>query len=125
MKQTKRFLFVLWDGGGTIPPALALVKRVVGAGYLVSMLGPRSIEEKVKALGANFFPYLRAPDRDPKNPNQGGKIVSPASVATAACAEYAEDVKETIASSAVDIIVTDYILTGVYISAEAAGIQCV
>jgi UDP:flavonoid glycosyltransferase YjiC (YdhE family) len=125
MKRTKRFLFVLWDGGGTIPPALALVKRVVAAGYLVSVLGPRSIEEKVKALGANFFPYLRAPDRDPKNPTLGGKVGSPASVATAACAEYAEDVKETIASSAVDMIVTDYILTGVYVAAEAAGIPCV
>jgi UDP:flavonoid glycosyltransferase YjiC (YdhE family) len=122
--NTKRFLFVLWDGGGTIPPALALATRVVAAGHTVRVLGPRSIKEKVKALGADFSPYLRAPDRDPRNPDQGGKVGSPASVAFAACAEYAEDVKETIASSSVDIIVTDYILTGAYIAAEAAGIPC-
>jgi UDP:flavonoid glycosyltransferase YjiC (YdhE family) len=122
--NTKRFLFVLWDGGGTIPPALALARRVVAAGHIVRVLGPRSIEEKVKTLGADFFPYLRAPDRDPRNPDQGGKVGSPASVAIAACAEYAEDVKENIASFPVDIIVTDYILTGVYVAAEAAGIPC-
>jgi UDP:flavonoid glycosyltransferase YjiC (YdhE family) len=118
----KRFLFVLWDGGGTIPPALALARRVVTAGHIVRVLGPQSIKEKVKALGADFSPYLRAPDRDPRNPDKDGKAGSPASVAIAACAEYAEDVKATIASSSVDIIVTDYILTGAYIAAEAAGI---
>jgi MGT family glycosyltransferase len=119
---TKKFLLVLWDGGGTIPPALALVGRVVAAGHAVRVLGPRSIEEKVKALGADFTPYLHAPDRDPKKPGQGGKTGSPASAAIAACAEYAEDVKVSLASSSVDIIVTDYILTGAYIAAEAMGI---
>jgi UDP:flavonoid glycosyltransferase YjiC (YdhE family) len=126
MKQTntKRFLFVVWDGGGTIPPALALARRVVAAGHTVRVLGPRSIEQKVKVLGADFSPYRSVPDRDPRKPDQDGKVKSPASVAIAACAEYADDVKETIASSPVDIIVTDYILTGVYIAAEAAAIPC-
>ena len=124
MKKKKRFLFVLWDGGGTIPPALAVARRVIASGQRVRVLGPRSIEDKVKALGADFSPYLRAPDRDPKNPDQGGKAGSPASVAIAACAEYADDVQATIASSPVDLIVADYILTGAYVAAEAASIPC-
>lgn len=122
--NTKRFLFVVWDGGGTIPPALTLASRVVAAGHIVRILGPRSIEQKVKALGADFSPYRRAPDRDPRKLDQDGKVKSPASVAIAACAEYADDVKETIALSPVDIIVTDYILTGAYIVAEALAIPC-
>jgi UDP:flavonoid glycosyltransferase YjiC (YdhE family) len=126
MNQTniKRFLFVVWDGGGTVPPALALANRVVAAGHIVRVLGPRSIKQKVKALGADFSPYRRAPDRDPRKSDQDGKVKSPASVTIAACAEYADDVKETIASSPVDIIVTDYILTGAYIASEAAAIPC-
>jgi MGT family glycosyltransferase len=122
--NSKRFLFVVWDGGGTIPPALALASRVVAAGHIVRVLGPLSIGQKVKALGAEFSPYRRAPDRDPRKPGQDGKVKSPASVAIAACAEYADDVKEIIASLPVDIIVTDYILTGAYIAAEAATIPC-
>jgi MGT family glycosyltransferase len=88
----------------------------------VGVLGPRSIKEKVEVLGAEFCRYLRAPDRDPRKPAQGGKAGSPASAAIAACAEYADDVTKTIASSPTDIIVTDYILTGTYVAAEAAGI---
>jgi UDP:flavonoid glycosyltransferase YjiC (YdhE family) len=118
----KRFLLVIWDGGGTVPPALALARRILMAGHALNILGPRSIKEKVKALGADFSSYHRAPDCDPRDPGKGGKAGSPASVAMKACAEYAEDVKEIIASCSVDIIVTDYILTGAYIAAEAAGI---
>jgi UDP:flavonoid glycosyltransferase YjiC (YdhE family) len=122
--NSRRLLFVLWDGGGTIPPALALARRVVAAGHTVRVLGPRSIENRVKALGAEFSPYLRAPDRDPRSSPGGGKVGSPASVAFGACAEYADDVKETIATSPVDLVVTDYILTGSYVAAEAAGVPC-
>jgi UDP:flavonoid glycosyltransferase YjiC (YdhE family) len=122
--NAERFLFVVWDGGGTIPPALALARRVVATGHSVRVLGPRSIEEKVIALGAYFSPYVHAPDRDPRNPDQSGNVKSPASVAIAACSEYAEDVKRLLASYSVDVIVTDYILTGVYVAAESAGIPC-
>ena len=124
MNQTnpKRFLFVLWDGGGTIPPALALARQVVKAGHTVRVLGPQSIKEKVKSSGADFSPYLHTPERDPRNPDKGKKAGSPASVAIAAINEYAEDVKAAITASSVDIIVTDYILIGAYIAAEAADI---
>ena len=122
--DTYRFLFVLWDGGGTIPPALALVRRVLAAGHSVRVLGPLSIEEKVKATGADFSLTRFAPVCDPGNVDQEKKGRSPAAVAMAACDEYARDVEETIASFPVDIVVTDYLLTGVYAAAEAAGIPC-
>ena len=122
--DTYRFLFVLWDGGGTIPPALALVRRVLAAGHSVRVLGPLSIEKKVKSLGADFSPTIHAPVCDPGKADTEKKGRSPAAVAMAACDEYARDVEETIASFPVDIVVADYLLTGVYAAAEAAGIPC-
>jgi UDP:flavonoid glycosyltransferase YjiC (YdhE family) len=123
-ENSKRFLFVLWDGGGTIPPELALARRTVRAGHQVRVLGPASIKEKVEAFGAVFLPYRQAPDRDPKKPGKNAKKGSPAAEVLKASEPYADDVQEIIRSMPVDAIVPDYVLTGAYVAAEAAGIPC-
>jgi hypothetical protein len=37
----RQFLFVLWDGGGTVPPELALARRVAARGHSVHILAPQ------------------------------------------------------------------------------------
>jgi UDP:flavonoid glycosyltransferase YjiC (YdhE family) len=123
-ENSKRFLFVLWDGGGTIPPELALARQTAQAGHEVIVLGPASIKEKVEMFGAVFLPYRQAPDRDPKKPGKNAKKGSPAAEVFKASGPYADDVQEIMRSMLVDAIVPDYVLTGAYVAAEAAGIPC-
>ena len=60
-----RFLFTLWDGGGSLPPELAVVRQVVAAGHTVTVVGDPVIETEVRAAGVtDFRPWVDAPHHD-------------------------------------------------------------
>jgi UDP:flavonoid glycosyltransferase YjiC (YdhE family) len=56
MSQSKRFLFAMWDGGGNIPPALGLVRRLVERGHQVRVIGDPTLAVEVVAAGADLTP---------------------------------------------------------------------
>jgi UDP:flavonoid glycosyltransferase YjiC (YdhE family) len=119
-----RFLFVLWDGGGTVPPELALARRVAAAGHQVRILAPRSLQGKVEGAGCSFLPYRRSPDRDPRQPTAEGRAGSPAATVISASRPYADDVQEALDAMPADVIAADYILFGAYVAAESTGVPC-
>jgi hypothetical protein len=49
-----RFLFVMWEGGGTGPPELAVARRLVARGHSVHVLGDPTLEGSARAVGAAF-----------------------------------------------------------------------
>jgi len=51
-----RVLIVTWDGGGNVPPALALATRLAAAGHAVRVSGPESMRPRVEATGARLAP---------------------------------------------------------------------
>jgi MGT family glycosyltransferase len=51
------FLIVTWDGGGNVPPALALAARLSGRGHRVRVSGPASLRSAVITVGAELAPY--------------------------------------------------------------------
>ena len=60
-----RFLFTLWDGGGSLPPELTVVRQLVAAGHTVSVLGDPVTETEVCAVGVtDFRPWVGAPHHD-------------------------------------------------------------
>jgi MGT family glycosyltransferase len=61
--KPRRFLFVLWEGGGTNPPELAVASRLVERGHDVRVLADPTIERDARAAGASFVPYREAPHR--------------------------------------------------------------
>jgi hypothetical protein len=64
----KRFLFVSWEGGGNLSPALAVVHRLVERGHAVRFLGEPCNREEIEATGSAFVSYVHAPHRDNKLP---------------------------------------------------------
>ena len=50
-------LIVTWDGGGNVPPALALAERLAARGHRVRVSGPASMDRAVTATGATLVPY--------------------------------------------------------------------
>ena len=64
----KRFLFVNWEGGGNLPPALTVASHLVGRGHTVRFLGEPCNRQEIEATGSTFVSYVYAPHRDNKSP---------------------------------------------------------
>lgn len=62
------YLFALVDGGGTVPPELGAVRRLVERGHDVTVLAEDSIIEDVRATGATLRPWVQAPNRPSRLP---------------------------------------------------------
>ncbi len=67
--QSKHFLFVLWAGGGNVPPQLALARRLQERGHRVSVLAPRTVQSSVEAAGCAFLPLRAVAEHDSASPS--------------------------------------------------------
>lgn len=128
---SSHFLFVIWEGGGTIPPELALAKRLVDRGHTVTVLGEPPAQAEVEAVGARFTQYKRAPYRitredhlhDWDAPNQ--LVVAKNLIDNVMCGpahEYAGDVLDAIERFQPDAIVVDGFLFGALIGSEKSAL---
>ncbi len=132
--STRTYLFALVDGGGTVPPELGAVRRLVERGHDVTVLAEDSMAEEVIATGAALRRWTTAPNRltrlpddDPtrdwecKNPLQlfdrllDRQFVGPAP-------DYATDVDAAIAVRRPDLVVCSMFALGAMVAAEGAGI---
>ena len=57
------FLFVTWNGGGNVPPTMAIAAKLAARGHPVRVVGPRSLTVAVHTAGCSFVPFSRAPER--------------------------------------------------------------
>jgi UDP:flavonoid glycosyltransferase YjiC (YdhE family) len=57
-------LFVTWDGGGNLPPALGVAAELAARGHDVRMLGHRSQQEAISRAGLSFKAFPTARDFD-------------------------------------------------------------
>ena len=55
------YLFATWDGGGNVPPALALARRILDRGHRVRVLGHPGQRGSVEAVGLEFRAYATVP----------------------------------------------------------------
>ena len=130
----KRFLFVLWEGGGNVPPQLGIARRLVQRGHQVRVLGDRRLATDARQAGAEFAPYRRAPHHDlrnrqddtlrdwePKTPlarlkRVGDRVIfGPAEL-------YARDVLDEIDDFRPHAIAVDCLLFGGVAGAEKSGL---
>lgn len=93
-----RILFVTWDGGGNVPPVLALAERLRARGHALRAMGTESLADR---FAAEDVPYL----------------------ARAVLSEWdqsalARDVLAEAGSS--DLVVSDFMLPGALCGAEAS-----
>ncbi len=130
--KPRRFLFVLWEGGGTNPPELAVASRLVQRGHDVRVLADPTIEADARAAGASFVPYRKAPHRTTRTPEsdiiQDWAAATPLGAFARARDRHAFRpaglfAKETLAACAAhgsDAVVVDAMLFGGLVGAEAS-----
>jgi len=62
-----KYLFVDWEGGGNLPPALTLARQMVARGHRVRVLSDPADEADVRAAGCEYVSHTRAPHRHDKS----------------------------------------------------------
>lgn len=129
-----RVLQVIWDGGGNVPPQLAIARELVSRGHDVTILGHRVQQAKAEATGARFAAYRHAPDADASRPETDlirdwEAKTPPGAFARVRdrlmfgpAARFARDVVEQIAVQPADVVAWDYLIPGAGVGAEAAGV---
>jgi UDP:flavonoid glycosyltransferase YjiC (YdhE family) len=111
-----KILFAIVDGGGNIPPQLAVARALATRGVEVRVLGHRGIRERVEAAGLAFEPFTDGPHFDPTVQRSLVAIMT-AFTRVAADRRLGQCVVEAARSHHVDAVVVDMIL--------AAGIPAI
>ena len=130
-------LMTVPDGGGTVPPDLSVALALRRRGHQVRVLSDPVLRPEVEAAGAEHVPWTRAPHRldrsleseiirdwEARTP-MGGFAQMRDRIACGPAADYAGDVVAELARVPADAVVTDFVLPGAMIAAEAAGLPLV
>ncbi len=130
--MSRRFLFVLWEGGGNVAPQLALARGLLERGHDVRVLTEDCLAEDVAAIGARFERFVTAPNRASRSEDLirdweartplGAFARGRDRVMMGPASAYAHDTHAAFEREAVDAMVCDYMLFGPPIAAERAGV---
>ena len=126
-----RFLFATWDGGGNVPPTLALARQLLARGHAVRVLGPPSLRLRFESAGCVFIAYECVPNGVPSAAGKSGTgrlraVFLVAELARAAPARgFAEDVLAELDRAPAEVLVVDFMLAGAVAAGERAGIATV
>jgi UDP:flavonoid glycosyltransferase YjiC (YdhE family) len=130
----RKFLFVMWEGGGNVPPQLGLARKLVERGHRVRVLSEPSIEQEVCAIGCEFGPFKKAPHRLDRSPASDfvrdwepmtpfgafGRVRDRVLLGPALA--YAIDTLNEITCFSPHVLAVDWLLTGAQVAGECAAI---
>jgi len=130
-----RYLFTEWDGGGSLPPELAVVRQLIAAGHSVSMLGDPVAEPEARAVGVeDFRPWVNAPHHVTRRADddyvRDWELRNPLSVLSnfmqtvmvTPAPHFASETLAAIDAVRPDAVVSSFPLFGALIAAEVRGL---
>jgi hypothetical protein len=133
--MSKHFLFVMWEGFGTVAPELGVAAELIERGHRVTVLGDDSIQAEATAAGAGFVGYERAPNRRSRRveddvlrdweARDGAEVFARAidRIMCGPALNVAQDVLALHERNPVDCVVGCAFLFGAMIGAERAGLR--
>jgi UDP:flavonoid glycosyltransferase YjiC (YdhE family) len=111
-------LFVTWDGGGNVPPALAVARELRARGHAVRVLGHARQEAAVTAAGFEFVRPRHARDFSGLRPH------SPlAMIAAFTDPGMGRDLVEAVRRRPTDLVIVDCLMFGAMHAAREAGLR--
>ena len=132
--ERKRFLFVIGEGGGNVPPQLGLARKLVSRGHEVRVLTEPCVEEDVRAIGASYVSLTNAPHRSDRSRESdfvrdfeattplGSLAAFRDRVIFGPARAFAEDTLTEIEGWQPDVLVPDWLRTGAAVAGEASGV---
>jgi MGT family glycosyltransferase len=130
--MSRRYLFTLWDGSGTVPPELSLARELIERGHRVTALADPTIEPEAVAAGADFRAWREAPHLRSRRPEddylRDFELDNPPELIARLCerlmcgpaSAYAAETTSVIRDVCPDAVVSSAFLLGAQIAAEAA-----
>jgi MGT family glycosyltransferase len=119
MRVKGRFVIVSWDGGGNVPPALAIGRRLGLAGHQVRILGSPSLQDRFESGGLDFRGFRHAPDWG----SHLGRTFDVAYLLELLCGPgVGQDLESELAREPADAAVVDFMLWGALAKAEQTRI---
>lgn len=131
------FLFAIWEGGGSTPPTLSIVRKLVDRGHRVRVLADICNSIEIEDVGAVFIPWKRTPRRPNKSaeydPIKDWEAKSPISVLgrvrdrlmVGPSLLFAKDCLDELSRTPADVVVVNDMLLGAMAAAESAQVPCV
>jgi UDP:flavonoid glycosyltransferase YjiC (YdhE family) len=114
-------LFVTWDGGGNVPPALAIAEELVGLGARVRFLGHEGQRTAIEGAGFAFESFRHAKPWSVLKP-RNGPLAPLAYAAVFSDRGMGRDLVESLEREPADRVVIDGLLVGALDGASRAGI---
>jgi MGT family glycosyltransferase len=128
-------LITTWDGAGTTPPLMSVARALVDRGHNVRVLADPTLRAEVAAAGAEWLGWKRAPHRTSAGldglfvhdwePGPAGFAAMRDQLAVGPAASFAADVREELEARRPDVMLTELLLFGPQVAAEAAGVPCI
>jgi MGT family glycosyltransferase len=137
MNEERRFLFAMWDGGGNVPPALGLARRLIARGHKVHLLGDPTLVDEARAVGATHTSWEKAPHRKSRRPEddfiKDYDSSSPIkmirtyieSFVGRPAADWARETLAALEAFRADVLVADLAIPAALIAGEKLGIPMV
>jgi UDP:flavonoid glycosyltransferase YjiC (YdhE family) len=113
-------LFATWDGGGNVPPTLALAAELGRRGHSVHVVGHQGQSRTAEAAGLEFTAYSTTPPVGPK-----AETSFPAIIHLFGDRDLGAQVAATAEECGADIVVVDCLLWGVMDAMAKRGIPYV
>ena len=121
----RTYLFTLTDAGGTVPPEVGVVRRIVGRGHRVTVLADASMSPQVEPAGAALRTWTRSSrefrDWEFRTPMAQARGMAEHMLVGPAPAQ-ADDTIRAIDEVEPDLVVTSGFALGAMIAAESRGV---
>lgn len=113
-------LFVTWDGGGNVPPAVGIGSELARRGHTIRFLGHETQRAELTGAGFSFTAYPTAAAFSSQVPNS-----PPRMMALFSDRQMGEDVLEELRQRPADLVVVDCLLAGPMRACSNAGVRYV
>jgi len=112
------FLFVTWDGGGNVPPAIAVAHELQAHGHQVRFLGHASQEKALTEAGLSFVRPQHARQFDGRVPHSPLEMM-----ATFGDKGMGRDLLDALEQQPADLVVIDCLMIGAMDAARRSGVR--
>lgn len=129
----RKILLTAWDGAGCVPPLMSVVRALTSRGHDVRVLADPVIAHAAIAAGARHVSWSTAPHRHDRSLGSwfiedwgpDGFFAMRDSLAVGPAGAFAADLRAEIDREPPDLVLTEGLLLGSLLGAEAAGVPCV
>jgi MGT family glycosyltransferase len=117
-----RFAFVTWDGGGNVPPAVAIAQGLLNRGHEVVFIGYEAQRTRFQERGLSFVALGRTGSFDIYAASDPGARIAGLLANVWVSPEHLDDIPDAVAATSPDVLVVDFSLQGALAAASRSTV---